>query len=305
MTADSKHLAGRRIRVVAPARWVPLDVVEQFSARARSWGAEVQIDPLCIERDGQLAGDDSRRAAALDAALADADVDLVWAARGGYGSLRLLKHLNKSSRSVPTIIAGYSDVTALQQRYWGSSITSVHCAMPNDLARPEKSQNLEAAARFLGALLDAGRAPQRRFALEPVLPGTVEAPLAPVNLCVLTRLLGTPFEPAWEGVILAVEDVEEYLYSIDRMFWHLAASRLSPRIKAIVVGEFAGTQDNDTPWGRTVPEIAAAHFPSIPIASGLPMGHGAVNEPFLVGEPSRLAVEKTKATLELPGAATA
>jgi muramoyltetrapeptide carboxypeptidase len=304
MTKAAYALSGRRIRLVAPARWPTIDVIERFQEAARRWDAEVEVDPICLARDGQLAGDDRARAAALEAALGDPKVDIVWAARGGYGSPRLLKHLarNPGRRAV---FAGFSDMTALHQLYWGGPVAAVHCGMAIDLSNPEKAANLGAAAQLLGALLDTGRPPTRSFALNAVRKGEASAPLAPVNLAVLTRLLGTPYEPAWDRVILAIEDIEEYLYAIDRMAWHLASSRLAPRIAGVVIGEFVKTLDNETPWGRTIEEIVALHFPNVPIATGLPFGHGARNEPFLVGEPARLVVSAGGATLELSGGAAA
>ncbi len=255
-------------------------------------------------RHHQLAGDDEERASALTAALADPEVDVVWAARGGYGALRLLRRLDvRKARA--RVFAGYSDLTALHQLCWDAAVTAVHGAMPFDLRKTEGAANVDAAARLIGALLAAARPPPRAHTLAPVRPGMVAAPLAPANLAVLTRLIGTPFEPSWERVILCLEDVDEYLYAIDRMVWHLAASKLGPRIKAIVVGDFTGTLDNDIPWGETVEEIVARNFPGIPVASGLPFGHDAVNTPLVVGEAARLDVGRETATLTLSGAETA
>jgi muramoyltetrapeptide carboxypeptidase len=298
MSSASHALSGRRIRLVAPARWPSIDMVERFQEAARRWDAELEVDPICLARDGQLAGDDRARAAALEAALGDPKVDVVWAARGGYGSPRLLKLLKRRPER-RAVFAGFSDMTALHQLWWGSSVAAVHCGMAVDLVNPDKAGNLDAAAQLIGALLDAGRPPSRGYSLAAVRQGEASAPLAPVNLAVLTRLLGTPWEPAWDRVILAVEDVEEYLYAIDRMAWHLASSRLAPKVAGVVIGEFAQTLDNEIPWGRTIEEIVALHFPNVPIATGLPFGHGARNEPFLVGEPARLLVGAGGATLEL------
>lgn len=303
MTHASHALSGRRIRLVAPARWPSIEVIERFQAAVHEWDAELEVDPICLARDGQLAGDDAARAAALEAALGDRRVDLVWAARGGYGSPRLLKRLERKPGR-RAVLAGFSDVTALHQLYWGSAVAPVHCAMPVDLLNPDKAANLHAAAQLLGRLLDSGRPPARSFALEAVRAGRASAPLAPVNLAVLTRLLGTPWEPVWDRVILAIEDVEEYLYAIDRMVWHLSASRLAPKIAGVVVGEFAKTLDNEIPWGRTIEQIVGLHFPGVPIATGLPFGHGARNEPFLVGELARLIVGPGGATLELSESAS-
>jgi muramoyltetrapeptide carboxypeptidase len=299
MTSESKPLDGRRIRVVAPARWITHEVADAFGARAKGWGAEVELDPQCFAQDGQLAGSDEAREAILSAALGDREL-VVWAARGGYGALRLLKRLAERNHPPEApVFAGYSDITAIHQHLLGSKVTAVHAAMPFDLHKPEKAANLDAAAALIGALVGERRPPARRFDLGSVRAGEARAPLIPANLSVLVSLIGTPYEPKWESAILCLEDVDEYLYALDRMFWRLAQSRLAPRIKGLVLGDFAGTLDNEVPWGRSIEGVAAAHFPDTPIASGLPFGHGPINAPLVVGEPARLVALDTLACLTL------
>jgi muramoyltetrapeptide carboxypeptidase len=299
MTSDSKPLAGRTIRVVAPARWVTEQLTDAFAARMTGWGAKVAVDPQCFKRDGQLAGSDEEREAALAKALADPKVDVVWAARGGYGALRLLSRLVERPKPKSKVFVGYSDITAIHQQLLGSATTPLHAAMPHDLQKPEKAANLDYAVAPIAALLAGASVSPPVGPLEAVRAGQAAAPLVPANLSVLTRLIGTPFEPTWESAILCLEDIEEYLYAVDRMIWHLASSTLGPRIKGVVLGEFAGTQDNEVPWGATIQEIAALHFPNIPIAAGLPFGHGAVNMPLVVGAPARLVVSASAAKLTL------
>lgn len=294
---DQKPLAGRRIRLVAPARWVTSAVTDAFAARAEALGAVVEADPQCFARDGQLAGDDATREAALWAALSDPSVDVVWAARGGYGSMRLLERLARRPAPKAKVFIGYSDMTAIHQHLYGSPTTSIHAAMPFDLEKPEKAENVTAALAAVAGVLGGGDVLAVEHDLTPVQPGAAKAPMIPANLSVLTALLGTPYEPRWESAILCLEDVDEYLYAVDRMFWRLAASRLGPRIKGILLGEFSGTQDNAVPWGRSVAEIAAERFPTIPIASGMPVGHGARNAPVVVGRIVGLTVGDTAVKL--------
>jgi muramoyltetrapeptide carboxypeptidase len=296
--SERHPLADRTVRLVAPARWAQAEVVERFGARLTALGARVSVDPQVFARAHQLAGDDDARALSLMKALENPEIDIVWAVRGGYGSLRLLSRLDPDAARAK-VFAGYSDHTALHQALWGSFTTPVHCAMPFDMRKPEGAANVEAAARLIGALLETGRPPARTYALTPVRAGTVSAPLIPANLAVLTRLLGTPYEPTWERGILCLEDVDEYLYAVDRMAWHIAASKLGQRIEGVIVGEFSGTLDNEVPWGESVAQILARNFPDVPVAAGLPIGHGAVNTPFVVGEAAVLSVDGALASLRL------
>jgi muramoyltetrapeptide carboxypeptidase len=300
MTDARLPLADRKVRIVAPAKWAPAEIVERFGARLTALGATVGVDPQVFDRHGQLAGDDETRARALIAALESPDIDVVWAVRGGYGALRLLSRLDFGAARA-RVFAGYSDHTAIHQALLGSPVAAAHCAMPFDLRKPEGAANVEAAARLIGTLLETGRPPQRRYGLTPLRAGTVAAPLIPANLAVLTRLIGTPYEPTWERAILCLEDVDEYLYAIDRMVWHIAASKLGQRIEGVIVGDFTGTLDNETPWGESVAQIVARNFPGVPAAAGLRIGHDAVNVPLVVGEPAMLSVDGAGATLTLGG----
>ncbi|HWA20977.1 MAG TPA: LD-carboxypeptidase [Caulobacterales bacterium] len=289
-------LSGRTIRVVAPARWVEEQILQRFSVLANAAGAKVEIAPQCTIRDGQLAGDDATRAAALNQAIADPHVDIIWCARGGYGAPRLLDKVEFKAAPRKKLLVGYSDMTALHQRALGSPVQAVHAAMPFDLRHEDRADNIERAFHFCGEML-AGTPAPRIFDLIPVRPGTTHGVLVPGNLHVLATLLGTAFQPYWPSTILCVEDVGEYYYAIDRLFWRLAHSDLAISIKGIALGSFTDNEDNEIPWGKTVEQIAALHFPSIPIATDMPVGHGADNKPLALCAPCALDVSESTARL--------
>lgn len=290
-------LSGRIIRVVAPARWVDHDILHRFAAMAAEAGAEVEIAPQCLLRDNQLAGDDATRAVALNAAIADPRVDIIWCARGGYGSPRLLDRVNFGAAPQKKLLVGYSDMTALHLRALRSPVRPVHAAMPFDLRHADRAGNIERALHFCDEML-AGDPPPRTFDLAPLQGGEAEGALIAGNLHVLTALLGTTFEPDWpDDVILCVEDVGEYFYAIDRLFWRLAHSRLAPRIRGVALGAFTENEDNEIPWGRTIEQMAALHFPKAPLAGGMPVGHGADNKPLALGARSTLRVGAYEAQL--------
>lgn len=139
-------LAGRTIRVVAPARWVEKAILGRFAALAYASGATVQIAAQCTMRDHQLAGPDDVRAAALNEALADDAVDIIWCARGGYGAPRLLDKVDFSVARREKLLVGYSDITALQQCALGTKVRPVHGAMPFDLRHEERAEKYRARA---------------------------------------------------------------------------------------------------------------------------------------------------------------
>jgi muramoyltetrapeptide carboxypeptidase len=247
-------------------------------------------------RDHQLAGPDDVRAAALNDALADDSVDIVWCARGGYGAPRLLDKIDFKAARREKLLLGYSDITALQQCALGTNVRPIHAAMPFDLRYEAGADNIERALHFCDEAL-AGAIPPRTFDLAPVHEGEAKGALIAGNLHVLAMLLGTRFEPDWPDCVLCVEDIGEYFYAIDRLFWRLSQSRFAPRIKAIALGAFTDNEDNEIPWGASVEQIAALHFPAVPIATGMPIGHGDDNKPLLLGAPCTLRVEAERAAL--------
>jgi muramoyltetrapeptide carboxypeptidase len=291
----SPDLHGRTIRVISPGRWTKPEALTRFSALVSSFGAKVEIDPQCSARDGQLSGDDAARAGALNAALADPRVDIVWAARGGYGASRILGAIDWRSASPGKILIGHSDVTLLHQQALRAGVTPIHAAMPIDTLSDDKIDNVVRAAEAASALLQKAIRPAAHFDLRPVRPGHAQGKLDAGNLSVLTNLIGTRFEPDWRGVILCVEDINEYFYALDRLFVHLSQSRLAQGVAGLVLGEFLDSKESDVAWGRTVEEMAAQHFPNIPIATGLPIGHGARNRPLILGQEAVLDVSDAAA----------
>lgn len=286
------------VRVVAPARWAPDEVLDAFEKTLEAEGFSVEIDPQTRLRDHQLAGGDAARAAALADALADPSVDVIWCARGGYGSARTLNHLPEITVSNSKILIGYSDMTALQLSGRLSGVSHLHGPMPIDITRPGGAERIKVAAEAARALL-GGKVVTSEFSLSPVAAGDVTGPLAAANLCVLTTLLGTAHEPRWESVILCLEDICEYLYALDRHFCHLAQSKAGAGIAGIVLGDFTDLEDNEIPWGEDVAAMARRHFPDIPVAAGLPMGHGERNEVFMQGAAAKLSVGEGHAGLSV------
>jgi muramoyltetrapeptide carboxypeptidase len=296
MTPD---LTGRTIRVVAPARWTKPEALARFSELMTGFGANVEIDSRCALREGQLAGPDQARAAALNTALTDPSVDVVWAARGGYGSGRLLGAINWNAATKPKILIGHSDITILHQQALRAGVIPILGAMPGESLDEARVENVVAAAALAAQILRNGAPPAQKFDLPAVHAGSASGELIAGNLHVLTRLIGTPYEPDWRPCVLCLEDTGEYVYALDRMFLHLKQSRLAQRIKGIVLGEFFNNFDSDVPWGETVDQMAAHHFPNIPIAMGLDFGHGLKNLPLVLGQGATLEVGDARAVISL------
>lgn len=293
-------MADRRpvVRVIAPARWAPAEVLTSFAEIAEPQGLSVQIDPQAMIEWRQLAGGDGVRAEALARALQDPDVDIIWCARGGYGCTRTLAQMAEMPVSGSKLLIGYSDITALQLSEVFSGLRSIHGPMPVDVTKPGGPERIALTAARARQMVLGEVSSLPSVTLFPGRAGQVTAPLAIGNLAVLTTLLGTRYEPSFHKVILCLEDISEYFYALDRHFVHLAQSRLAPAIAGIVLGDFTELEDNEIPWGETVLEMALRHFPGIPIASDLPIGHAENNEPFVQRAMAKLHVSSESAELK-------
>jgi muramoyltetrapeptide carboxypeptidase len=268
---------GDRVAVVAPSG--------PFDRASFDKGLEVvarRYQPVFTERlfesHRYLAGTDASRAAELQRALDDEGLRAIFAARGGYGAMRLLPSLTFKQ---PTWLCGFSDTTALHLAAQRQGWRSLHAPVLTQLGK----QPADVVERLFAIL--EGRAPAPLTGSRTITRGVAEGPLLGGNLSVLTRLIGTPYLPDLRGSVLFVEDVGERPYRLDRMWTHLELAGLLDGVRGIVFGEFTGCDEKDGPTaGEVLDELAAKH--GIPCAAGFIVGHGEVNQPITLGAPVRL-----------------
>ena len=269
---------GDRVAVVAPAAQIPRterELVGRGITLLESWGLRVD---LRIEQGNRfyLAGDDSVRAAHLNAVLADDGIVAIFCMRGGYGSARILRLLDPTISSAPKFIVGYSDITTLHlglPRMW-PQIVPVHG--PN-LATPQllgDGESSEANRRALHAALFSET--WRFTSSAPFLrTGRARGPLIGGCLSLVVGTLGTPFAPRTEGRVLFLEDSGEAPYRIDRMLTHLRNAGVLESVAGIAFGSLRGCVD---PYNN-VNDVIRDLFSdlNIPVVVGLPCGHGETN----------------------------
>ena len=282
---------GDRIAVVAPASAFDRASFEAGLAVLAARYRPV-FDPGCFARTRYLAGDDSRRLDELTAALADDSVKAIVAARGGYGTLRLLADLWPKLRAAafpPKPVVGFSDLTALHAVLQAAGWVSIHGPVVTQLgAQPP------AVAERLVHLLESPVAPAPLRGT-PLAAGVVEGPLLGGNLSLLTRLLGTRYLPDLDGAILLLEDVGERPYRLDRMWTHMQLAGVFARVRGIVLGSFTACEESGADYtsGEVLRELAVST--GLPCAAGFPIGHGDVNEPVPLGV--RVRLDAAAATL--------
>ena len=239
----------------------------------------VTFHEQCFDRFGHFAGDDLRRLTALLECANDPAFDVVWFAKGGYGSNRIaeagVRQMNAAARAKTYV--GFSDAGYLLAALYRNGIgQSVHGSMPVS-ARSEGGK--EAIRRVLKWL--AGDT----SGVEPSLDGTT--PAAAFNLITLAMLSGTPLMPDLTGHVLMVEEVAEHLYSVDRLFFHLAATL--PRLAGLRLGAITDVPENYVEFGQTEEEIAQywCARAGIPYLGRALIGHNSANRvvPFGLASP--------------------
>ena len=281
MTINPLH-TGSRIALAASARKITLDEI-QF---AIDWLKEKGFVPVYDERlfasDFIFAGNDDFRAAVIQEYLDRQDIDAIWLARGGYGSIRIIDRLDFSKFAKhPKYIIGFSDGTVFHGKMQRLGFPSIHASMPYCF------ENKTAEAKQ--SLLDALSGKPLHYELKPFALnrlGEAEAEIVGGNLSVLYGMLGSNSFPETNGKILFIEEVDEYIYHIDRMMRGLKRAGKFDNLKALVVGGLTDIHDNPDPFGQSVEEVIyeAVKDYGYPVSFGFPAGHFSDNRALVLGE---------------------
>ena len=281
--------AGDLIGVVAPAGATEVAAVHAGVRWLEQAGYRVRIGESVFRREGFLAGADSERAADLEAVFADRDVRAIFAARGGYGSGRLLPLFDvRVAHQQPKIFVGYSDLTfLLNHLVQQAALVTFHGPMVIGL--PEQT---EGAVRLL-ALLRGDRVGWNLLAEKIVQPGTAEGIIVGGCLSVVVATLRTRYEIETTDRLLFLEDVNEKPYRIDRMLTQLRQARKLDGVAGVMFGEMPGcvADPREVVAVGDVIREAFANAP-YPVVSGLPTGHGHGAATVPLGIRARLAGER-------------
>lgn len=277
---------GDLIGFVATARFLETERIEEATALFVGAGFRVRVDEYADRPFHQFGGDDATRSAAFNRMLADEEIRAVFSVRGGYGSVRMVDGIDDALlREKPKWICGYSDITVLHGRAQRLNIQSLHCPMPVDLPSCSPQAQEQTFLALKGENID-----QEWAGSEDDLFGRAEGILKGGNLSVLYSLLGSADLPDLQDAILFIEDIDEYLYHIDRMLQGMSRSGLFAGLKGMVIGGLTDMNDHDRPFGWTAEQIIRDHFAplNIPVAFGFPAGHIRDNRPLLLGGNVRL-----------------
>jgi muramoyltetrapeptide carboxypeptidase len=244
-------------------------------------GFRAKVFPQVRKRYGYLAGDDRTRAEAINTAFADKNIDAVFCARGGYGSLRILPHLDfRTIKANPKILLGYSDITVLLLSiYRATGLVTFHGPMPavelGHRIRPYTIDYLFKSLRQNSSIGDIKKAKGYRIAC--INGGKVRGRIIGGNLCLMARLIGTGFLPSFRNRIVFFEDTEEEPYRIDGYLSQLFQTTDFGQARGYIIGEFTRTESRyGQSDGWTVRYVINDYFRGMkkPCIYGFPCGHG-------------------------------
>lgn len=286
---------GDKIAITCPAKKLPAPMTDAVTL-LESWGLEVVLGDTVTASYHQFAGDDELRAADMQRFIDDDSIKAIIAARGGYGTIRMIDKVDFSRlEQNPKWLAGFSDITLLHSHLLKNyNLQTIHGQMPMNIP--------DASARSLETLRKALFGEELSYGFRchtDNRPGEAKGVLTGGNLSLLIAALGSASDVDYSGKILFIEDVGEYLYAIDRMFYTLKRAGKLQNLAGIIVGGFTSIKDNDIPFGQTVPQIVmnVVKEYNYPVCFDFPAGHIPDNHALKFGALAALVTGPQKSTL--------
>ena len=287
---------GDTVAIVSTARKISSDKIITAIKLLEKWGLQVIIGETIGSEENQFSGSDEKRIADFQQMLDNPKVKAIWCARGGYGTVRLIDKLDFSAfKKHPKWIIGYSDITVLHSHIHNFGIETLHATMPINLEN-NSQQALESLKRSLFGKNLSYEIP----ADGKNKSGNASGELVGGNLSVLYSLLGSNSSIKTAGKMLFIEDLDEYLYHVDRMCINLKRNGYFENLKGLVVGGMTDMHDNEIPFGKTAEEIIldCVEEYDFPVVFNFPAGHLDNNHALIFGRKIELNANSEKTTLK-------
>ncbi len=281
---------GDTIGILATARKADLASVQPAIKLLESWGLHVVIGKTIGKEENQLAGPDWLRATDFQEMLDNPKIKAIWAAKGGYGTVRIIDRIDFTNfKKKPKWVCGFSDMTVLHSHINNMGIETIHSFM----ALNAGTANPEVLASFRKALFGEKLSytiPSHEYNVN----GTAKGEIVGGNLSVLYSIMGSKSEVDYKGKILFIEDLDEYLYHIDRMMMNLKRNGYFDGVKAVIVGGMSSMNDNEIPWGKDALQIIQDVLKDykFPIIYNFPAGHIKDNRTLILGKVVSIDVNK-------------
>jgi muramoyltetrapeptide carboxypeptidase len=288
---------GDKVGIVASGRKVKPEEIDAAVNILSGWGLKVELAPnLFSDAHRYLAGQDESRISDFQKMIDDPEIAAIICARGGYGTTRIIDRLNlQRLLTNPKWIAGFSDITTLHLRLNTMDIESIHSTMGIFFSKEEAAPSVNSLRESLYGKPTSIAGPANKFNKS----GSSIGEVIGGNLSLLVDSLSTSSNTDFNEKILIVEEIDEYLYKIDRMVTHLLRAGKLSNLRGLAIGYFSDLKDTTPGFGETVEEIIldkVGRF-GYPVAFNLPIGHENPNLAWISGSSMTLNVDSNGSTL--------
>ena len=286
---------GDHIGIISTARKISKKELVFAKKTIESWGLRVVFGRNLFQEHNQFAGTDLQRSTDLQQMIDNPYIKSVLCARGGYGTVRIIDLIDFSSfKENPKWIAGYSDVTALHSTLHNLNISSLHSTMPINFSK-NTSNSLESLKQAL-----FGNQITYNFQKHELnRAGETKGKIVGGNLSIIYSLLGSNSDINTDGKILFLEDLDEYLYHLDRMMMNLKRNGKLSKLAGLLIGGMNDMNDNSIPYGKSAVEIIAESVSeyNYPVAFNFPAGHINNNNTIVLGQTAKLTIDRNNSNL--------
>ena len=297
---------GSIIGLVTPGGPITKKQLDSTVEKLTSLGFQAYFTETVLDTYGYFAGTDEARAKDLMNMFANQNVDGILSVRGGYGAIRILDLLDYNLiQKNPKALIGYSDITALLIAiYQKTGLVTFHGPVGISTFNDFSLQSLE---KVVFKPKKHYKYPYQRepetddnpeFDFYTLIPGQARGKLIGGNLSVIDSMIGSAFEPDFDGKIVFLEEIHEKTYKIDKMLTHLVQATNIRKAAGIVLGIFNRCSSDEEP-GFSLKETIANTLKvlNIPMAYGFPFGHVANKITLPTG--TEASFDATKRTLQL------
>ncbi|SEM06878.1 muramoyltetrapeptide carboxypeptidase [Aquimarina amphilecti] len=287
---------GDKIAIVSTARKISKKEIKEAIDIIKNWNLIPVIGSTVGLEHNQFAGTDEDRRKDLQKMLDDNEIKAIWCARGGYGTIRIIDLLDLSNfKKKPKWIIGYSDITVLHAHIHNLGISTIHAAMPVDIHKGTDESRQSLHDSLFGKDIE-----YKIPSFEKNKRGNCKGKVIGGNLSILYSMCGSKSSIDCNGKILCIEDLDEYLYHIDRMLQNLKRNGYFDELSGLIVGGMTKMHDNNISFGKNAKEIILdiVQEYSFPVVFDFPMGHIEDNRALIMGAEISLEVKKESVTLK-------
>jgi muramoyltetrapeptide carboxypeptidase len=286
---------GDTVAIVSSARKVFEKELIPALSILKNWKLNVVLGTSIEAEEHQFAGNDKLRASDFQEMLDNPKIKAIWCARGGYGTIRMLDLLDFSNfKNNPKWIIGYSDVTVLHSHLHQLGFETLHAQMPVSI-ETKTAACIQSLKNSLFGNNNNIIIPSEASNVT----GNAKGVVVGGNLSMLYSLCGSSSSISTKGKILFIEDLDEYLYHIDRMLQNLKRNGMLDQLEGLIIGGMTQMHDNDIPFGQSTEEIilSICNDYNYPIVFNFPAGHLDDNRALILGRKAELIISKTETIL--------